>query len=248
MGILENARTRFIRNCWARDVDPSARIAVRPLSSDEAIGPKAGTEFVIKKGKERVIEATFSGARGQAFTDQPTSWSGRLEDLFALDLSQVPLRAVFVAGMNAVLRALDEAKGTAHCADEDPMRCGPEVARTLGERFGAVRVGLIGLQPAILAALADRFGPASVRVLDLDPNSIGTTKSGVPIWDGHTDLARLVDWCGVGLATGSSLINGTIDDIYDRFGGAGKPLVFFGNTISGAAALLGLDRLCPFGR
>jgi hypothetical protein len=57
-----------------------------------------------------------------------------------------------------------------------------------------------------------------------------------------------VDWCGVGLATGSSLVNGTIDDIYDRFGGAGKPLVFFGNTISGAAALLGLDRLCPFGR
>jgi hypothetical protein len=69
MGILENARTRFIRNCRARDVDPSARIAVRPLSSDEAIGPKAGTEFVIKKGKERVIEAAFSGARGQAFTD-----------------------------------------------------------------------------------------------------------------------------------------------------------------------------------
>ena len=97
-------------------------------------------------------------------------------------------------------------------------------------------------------ALADRFGPASVRVLDLDPNSIGTTKSGVPICDGHTDLARLVDWCSVGLATGSSLVHGTIDDIYDRFGGAGKPLVFFGNTISGAAALLGLDRLCPFGR
>lgn len=248
MGILEQAREQFIVLCRERPVDMRGPLQVRRLSPDEAIGPGAPSEFAIKRGKERVIEAVFSGARGQAFTDQPTSWSGRLEDLFALDLSQVPHRAVFVAGMNAVLRALDEAKGTVHCTDEDPMRCGPELARTLEERFGAVRVGLIGLQPAILAALADRFGPASVRVLDLDPNSIGTTKSGVPIWDGHTDLARLVDWCGVGLATGSSLINGTIDDIYDRFGGAGRPLVFFGNTISGAAALLGLDRLCPFGR
>ena len=50
------------------------------------------------------------------------------------------------------------------------------------------------------------------------------------------------------LVTGSSIVNGTIDGIKSLFETAGKPLVFFGNTISGAAALLGLDRLCPFGR
>ena len=29
---------------------------------------------------------------------------------------------------------------------------------------------------------------------------------------------------------------------------ADKPVVFFGNTVSGAAVLMDLDRLCPFGR
>jgi len=248
MGILEQARDRFLALCRERAVDMDGPVIVRPLSPDEAIGPKADAGFVIKKGKERVIEAAASGARGQAFTDRPTSWSGRVEDLLVLDLSQVPCRAVFVAGMNAVLRALGAAEGTVHCTDEDPTRCGPEVARALQDRLGRVRVGLIGLQPSILAALADRFGPDSVRVLDLNPDNIGATKSGVPVWDGNTELDRLVAWCDVGLATGSSVVNGSIDDIAHRFRESAKPLLFFGNTISGTAALLGLDRLCPFGR
>ena len=56
----------------------------------------------------------------------------------------------------------------------------------------------------------------------------------------------LVEWSEVGLATGSSIVNGTIE-IIRRFTDDNKPLVFFGNTISGTAALLDLDRLCPFG-
>ena len=66
--------------------------------------------------------------------------------------------------------------------------------------------------------------------------------------DGQSDLPRLVKWAEVGLVTGSSIVNGTIDKIIRRFKDNGKPLVFFGNTISGTAALLDLDRLCPFGR
>jgi hypothetical protein len=50
----------------------------------------------------------------------------------------------------------------------------------------------------------------------------------------------------VGLATGSSVVNGSINDLLARFLAVGKPLLFFGNTISGVAALLGLDRICPF--
>ena len=83
---------------------------------------------------------------------------------------------------------------------------------------------------------------------DLNPDNIGKERAGVLVWDGAADLARLVEWYDVGLATGSSIVNGTIDDIVDRFQAACKRLVFFGNTISGAAALLGLRRMCPFGR
>jgi uncharacterized protein (DUF4213/DUF364 family) len=66
--------------------------------------------------------------------------------------------------------------------------------------------------------------------------------------DGEKDLAELVEWCEVGLATGSSVVNGTINEILERFEAAGKPVVFFGNTISGVAALLNLERICPFAR
>ena len=84
--------------------------------------------------------------------------------------------------------------------------------------------------------------------MDLDPDNIGNLKFGVEVWDGQTDLQRLVEWSEVGLVTGSSIVNGTIDEIIRYFKEDGKPLVFFGNTISGAAALLDLDRICPFGR
>ena len=248
MDVLEEARGRLLQLCRERAVQLRRPIVVRPLSSDEAIGTKAADGFVIKKGRERVIEATFAAEPGQAFTDHPSEWSGTLEDMFALNLSSVRERAVFVAGMNAFLRSVGVAAGTVHCRDEEPTRCGTELAQKLEQEFGKARIGLIGLQPAILAALAERFGPGLVRVLDLNPENIGTRKSGVPVWDGSTDLPRLVDWSGLALATGSSIVNGSINEIIDRFKQAGKPLIFFGNTISGAAALLGLRRLCPFGR
>jgi len=248
MDVLEETRGRLTRFCRQRGALLQCRIAVRPLEPDEAIGAKAADDLVIRKGVERMIEAKLGADRGQAFTDHPSEWSGTLEDMLALDLSSVRLRAVFVAGMNAFLRSLDVAAGTVHCRDEEPTRCGAELVRMLAQEFGKVRVGLIGVQPVILAALAERFGPDMVCAVDLNPKNIGTNKSGVPVWDGGTDLPRLVDSCELALATGSSIVNGSINEIIDRFKQAGKPLIFFGNTISGAAALLGLRRLCPFGR
>lgn len=245
--ILEQARDGLITLCRDCGIDLTQRISVVPLSPEQAIGPEADGEFVIKKGKERVIEAALGSARGQAFTDSPSAWAGTLEDALGLDLSSVGNRAVLVATMNAVLRRAAKATGTVHCRDQDPKRCGSKIAGWIEQRYGQTRVGLIGLQPAILAALADRLGPRNVRAVDLNPDNIGTTKSGVLIWDGQNDLPRLIEWCEVGLATGSSITNGTIDAIHDGFTEAGKPVIYFGTTISGPGALLGLDRICPFG-
>ncbi|GAB4332101.1 MAG: DUF364 domain-containing protein [Candidatus Abyssubacteria bacterium] len=248
MGLLEEARGKLLKLLDSRGIDRQRALLVRPLQPDEAIGKDASQDFVIKKGKERVIEATFAGARGQAFTDQPSAWSGTVEDLVRLDLSRVTNRAVVVAGLNAILRYLGGARGTVHCLNEDPSRCGEAMVAELERRFGKKRVGLIGLQPAILSALVKRFGADAVRVLDLNADNIGISKYGVPIWDGERDLARVVEWCEVGLATGSSVVNGTIDEIKARFGTAGKPLIFFGNTVAGVAVLLDLERICPFGQ
>lgn len=248
MEILQATRERFIQLCSDRKVDRGQHITVRPLSPNEAIGPRAGENFAIKKGKETVIEADFNGAGGQAFTDTPSPWRGTLDELLALDLSDVSSRAVFVAGMNAVMRSLGEARGTMHCLNEDATRCGQELAQELERRFGKSRFGLVGLQPAILQALSERFGADHIRVLDLNPDNIETVTSGVRVENGARELPSLVSWCDVGAATGSSIVNGTMNDITRLFGEAGKPVCFFGNTVAGAAALLGLDRICPFGR
>jgi hypothetical protein len=245
---LERARALLRKRLEDRKTSLELPVEVRPLNPDEAIGKDADPSFAIKKGKERVIEATFQGHRGQAFTDRPGFWSGTVAALVSLDLDAISNRAVFVAGLNALLSALDHLPGTIHCKDEDPSRCGPEVARILYDRHGPVRIGLVGLQPAILKALAARFGPEAVRVTDLNPENIGQSRGGVVVWDGEKDLGRLVSESDVGLATGSSVVNRTLDEILERFQEAGKPLVLFGNTISGVAALLGLQRLCPFGR
>jgi uncharacterized protein (DUF4213/DUF364 family) len=247
MGILEEAKSKFINVCNRRGLDLSRPITIHPLLPREAIGD-AAEDFVIKKGKEYVIEAEFGDARGQAFTGIACNWKGALEDLLSLDLSDTKNRGIFVAGMNAVLRRLAAAAGTVHCRDEDPTRCGPEIADELEARFGSKRIGLVGLQPAILKALVARFTRDLVRVADLNPDNIGEIKCGIEVWDGQSDLRRLADWAEVGLVTGSSIVNGTIDEIFARFKDNNKPLVFFGNTISGPAALLNLERVCPFGR
>jgi hypothetical protein len=244
---LEHARGLFRERLGRHKTNLQFSVQVRPVDPDEAIGKGADPSFVIKKGKERVIEATFQGHRGQAFTDRPTFWSGTLAELGLLNLDEIPNRAVFVAGVNAVLSCLEQLPGAIHCKDEAPSRCGPEVARILHDRFGDVRVGLVGLQPAILEALVSRLGRENVRAVDLNPSNIGETRSGVVIWDGTQDLPRLVAECDVGLATGSSVVNRTLDEILERFRQAGKPLILFGNTISGVSAIIGLERLCPFG-
>lgn len=247
MDVLHKAQQQLANICADLNIDQTQPVAVRCLTPDEAIGAEASSEFVIKKGKERVIEAEFDGAAGQAFTDHPGDWLGSLDELLQLDLTDTGRRAIFTAGLNAVLRRLDRATGTIHCRNDEPSRCGEELTGLLYEQFGVAHYGLIGLQPAILEAMGDGFGTSRLRIVDLNEDNIGQERFGVTVWDGERDLQQLIDWCEVGVATGSSVVNGSINDLLKRFAAAGKPLVFFGNTISGVAALLDLPRLCPFG-
>lgn len=51
--------------------------------------------------------------------------------------------------------------------------------------------------------------------------------------------------CQLLLATGSTLANGTIDDLMEAASGCNSRVVFYGSTAAGAAYLLGLERWCP---
>ncbi|MEW6359562.1 MAG: DUF364 domain-containing protein [Planctomycetota bacterium] len=212
-------------------------VKVKPLSPREAIGKPEEQDYPIIKGRERLMEAAFRGAAGQAFTDKFGNWQGTVRDLIHMDLSDNLRRAVFVASLNAILRGLGLAEGTVHCKDGDPRRCGQQCAQKLQREHDSPTITMIGYQPRIFASLRKQF---MVHVVDMDPDNIGRVVGGTKIV-GPRQTDKYLRKADLILATGSTLVNNTIGDILR----AGKPTIFYGVTIAGAARLLGLNRYCP---
>ncbi len=236
MDIYENLRQQALELCRRENLlEEKIKVKARTLSTEEAIGNPEGQDFPMQKGNERLMQAEFRGARGQAFTDQFGNFEGTLEEIFSMPLENNFRRAVFVATLNAVMRSLGRIKGTVHCRDEEPKTCADALADHIRTRYGAVKITQAGFQPRMIQALAPVF---PLRVLDLDPGNIGTEKFGVTV-EGPEKAAEAITWADLLLVTGTVLANGSIDTFL-----TGKPVIFYGTTISGAAALMGWDRFC----
>jgi len=247
--VLQRARELFAAIVAEHQLgnDP-VQVRIQPLSPGQAIGRPQRQDFALLEGREVMIEAEFKGSLGQAFTDEPQSFQGTLNDVQRLSLDSSANRAVLISTLNAVTSRLGRTKGTRHCRDDEPERCGSEIARGLLKDYGRARVGLVGYQPAILENLTQALSVENVRCSDLSSKNIGSCKSGIRVWDGRRETARLIDWCDLLLVTSSATVNDTFDDIYARaVTSQGKPLLLFGVTGAGLAGLLGLRRLCPFG-
>jgi len=224
--------------------EEAVRVTVGTLTVEQAIGSPQRQDYPLQEGKEVMVEAAFRGSYGQAFTDRPHDFRGTLNEILAFDPKIRENRAVFIATLNAVMAHLGKAAGTRHCRDEEPEECADEICAYILEKYGRVRVGLIGLQPAILENLASHFGADNVKCTDLNPKNIGNKKFGAAVWDGRTDTGKLVDWCDLVLATSSTLVNDSFDVIREEAAARGKPLLIFGVTGAGVAALLSLERVC----
>ncbi len=207
------------------------------LSNEEAIGNPERRDFPLLKGKEKLLEADYKGTKGQAYTDSPYSSSGILQDFLDMPMRSNFEKAAFIAVLNAVMRHLDLIEGTVHCKNEEISQCAQKLVQHLQEKYGCPKIGLIGLQPAILEYISKAF---PVRVVDLDPDNVGQRKSGVIVEDATKNTTDMIEWCDLLLVTGSTVANGSIVD----FLGIEKPVVFFGTTIAGTAKVLGLERFC----
>ena len=243
-GILEMYRDRIRTLAVERGLNEAAvTVSARPLTPEEAIGNPDRRDFPILEGRERVIEATVLGARGQAFTDSPSDFEGRFQAVLELPLTTNAHRAVFLAATNAALAHLKLVTGTLHCKDDAPEQCAFEIAMS-ARITDAQTVGLIGLNPAIASALVREFGPKAVRITDLNSQNIGIEKFGVTIWDGHTRTGELIQTRDLILVTGTTLVNGTFDEIINAARAARKRLVVYGITAAGVCRLMGLERWC----
>jgi hypothetical protein len=213
-------------------------ITATPLSAEEVIGNPEDRDYPLVIGKERMMQAEFRGALGQAFTDMYGNFRGQLSDIVAMELENNFRRAIFISSLNAVLRSLGLITKTLHCRDNEPRQCSDELADYIEKNYGDVRVAIVGLQPRMVDALSRRF---EVRVTDLDKANIGTEKFGIVI-RGPDKTGENLDWCDVALVTGTTVVNDTIDQFV-----ISKPVIFYGVTISGAAKLLGLNQFCYCG-
>jgi uncharacterized protein (DUF4213/DUF364 family) len=215
------------------------KVLVTVKSPTDVIGTPKRKDFPLLKGKERIVEARFKESCGQAFTDAYVQFNGELRDVVSLSLTNNENRATFIATMNAVMNQLGMVEGTTHCKNEEPEICSQELAAHISKEFGDPKIAIVGYQPSMVEALSRRF---TIRAADLDKGNIGKLKAGGRILDGDADLEEIIKWSDLVLATGSTVVNGTIERII-RVAGL-KPLIFYGITIAGPAKLLGLNRFC----
>lgn len=243
--LYRQLQEKFIALCEAHDLlEETVAIQTKILKTAEAIGNPDRQDYPLLKGKEFLMEATFRGASGQAYTDDPSEFFGPLKKIAELPLQTTGEKGLFIACLNAVVRYLEPELGTVHCKDNEPEECAREIAdflKTISPEF----IGLIGLQPAILENIATVFGATNVACLDRDEAFRGQSKFGVPIeWGDSESLQRLFAKADLILATGSTIVNGSLVEILELAAAHAVPVYFFGTSIAGAAHLLGLNRLC----
>jgi hypothetical protein len=219
-------------------LNQEVRITGRVLTEQEAIGDPEADDFPLQTGRERLMEADFFGAKGQAFTDRFGDFMGRLEELFSMTPDNNFRRAVFVASLNAVLRHLGKIDRTIHCKNKEPGQCAAELVSYIQHRFGKIKITQIGFQPRMVEMLSEAF---DYRILDMDPDNIGTRKGNAVI-EGPDATADAVERAGLLLVTGTTLVNNSIGDFL-----IGKPVLFYGTTIAGAAHLMNWERFCAKG-
>lgn len=221
--------------------DEEIQVTCKALSPEEAIGNTVRKDFPILAGKDIMIQAEYRGFRGQAFTEAPLEFRGKLNDVLTLNLVNDPhARGLYIAVLNAVMCSLGKCCGTVHCRTDGPELCAKDMLAWLRKNYPKKqKIALIGYQPALLEMLSK--SEYEVRVLDLNPANIGSIRYGILVEDGVKDYKSVVnDYADLVLCTGSTICNGTIIDYMEL----DVETVFFGTTISGSAELLGLKRAC----
>jgi uncharacterized protein (DUF4213/DUF364 family) len=225
-------------------LEKTVAIQTKILKTTEAIGNPDRQDYPLLKGKEFLMEATFMEAKGQAYTDAPSEFSGTLKDIVQLSLADSRKKSLFIATLNAVMRHMYPDLKTIHCKNNEPEECAEEIANFV-QKLNPGFVGLVGLQPAILEALAKTFGAEKVTCVDRDEDFRGKDKFGVPIvWGDDQAMLELFKKAGLVLATGSTIVNGSLEGIIDLAERHDVPVYFYGTSIAGAARLMGLNHLC----
>ena len=245
MDLLQEAKKRFVTELKAgqgeRDLDLKSEVVVtRSLNPKEAIGDPKRDDFPIQRGKEHLMQASFKGALGQAYSSDASDFHGNLEDVLALPMQSIFERAVLVASMNAVLPLSQSDRW-----DSALQECRPE-----GVFFASG-----SLPSGEESRVRGTSGPSACNSRSDD--KVGRTGSGDSLGSGRS--GRRVLWrkdpgrheFREDIREVSACFYYRIDSCQRHYRRSeedaiehGTKVNFYGSTISGAAFLLGLERWC----
>jgi len=207
---------------------------------------KLPPDYPLMKGKEVLLDCELRGVHGQAYTDEPKIFQGRIAKIADNTLEDNSSRALFFSALNALMALIGEISNPVHCTKTSPERCGVLLAEHIMRNFGkTVKVAHIGYQPGHVKATSRAF--RKVYVTDLDPDNIGKLKFGIRILDGSSneEVIKKVD---VACITGSSIVNGTLFDLLDWCEEYGTKPIIYGVSAKGAMRILGCEVFCPLAR
>lgn len=200
-------------------------------------------EYALTGGKEVIVRCKFRDAYGDAFTDQPRAFKGKLKEILDFSFGNPSRRAIYFATLNATLHYLGMVEGTVHCDEDEPKKCGGQLVDYVLKNFGDVKIAHIGYQPGHVEACSKYF---TSYVTDLNHENIGRNKFGRKIIDGSKN-ERVIKKAKVACITGSALINGTLPNLLKWCEACGTIPLVYGVSGVGAAKILGLRHFCPYG-
>lgn len=245
---------RIVKRHGLQDEEVNCRIIAKGFSGGRLRPQKKSKDFVeqhfrmpsseyaLVRGKEVIVRCKFKGSYGDAFTDEPKIFSGKMKNVHKLIFGDNGDRAIYFATLNAALSHLGLVKGTVHCTGNDPKRCGKRLARYILENFGKVRVAHIGYQPGHVEACSKLF---ESYVTDLNPENIGKIKFGREILNG-SENEKVLKKVDVACITGSTLTNGSLPGLIRLCEIYGVEPLIYGVTGTGPAKILKLRHFCPY--
>lgn len=237
MSLLDVSKEMFIQLLLENNLmdDEVEIISAKTLTPFQAVGKPERDDYPILKGKEVLVEATFKGDKGQAYTDEPGNYKGKIKDILDLELNNNFERGILIATMNAVLRHLGLIEATIHCKNEELGICANQLVDYIKEKYDNPSIGLIGLQPGMAQALSKSF---KLRIVDLDSDNFNKTFNDAIVEEPSSTI-DIINNCDLILATGSTSVNGTIDGLLEK-----KDVIFYGTTVAAVAYFNNLHRFC----
>lgn len=200
--------------------------------------------YIPFKGRrpEYRVTAKILGTDGEAYTETPENFEGTLKEALELPYSEKGIDARTLAAINAVMDKKDLCAGIFPPTFDERRMYSDALFLHMTENYGRSNIILVGYDGYFVKKFVSE--DIDFWTMDRDPDNVSQDRfKHVVVNSAKYNREACFAWGKFFLVTGSTLTNGTIVQYLDSLENPkcqGKPMLFYGVTIGGAATLLNL--------